>query len=58
MKTLPMEGKNWLRAPGGGLVTEQTGRLTVGRKPTLTLTQSQRNAIIEHYALPDKALGA
>jgi hypothetical protein len=32
------EEKNWSGVPGGGLTLGQTGRLTVGRKMTLTLT--------------------
>jgi hypothetical protein len=31
-------GKNWLRVPGGCLTPRRTGRQTVGRNITLTLT--------------------
>jgi hypothetical protein len=36
------EKKNWSRVPDGGLTPGQTGRLTVGRKIKLTLTDFER----------------
>jgi hypothetical protein len=32
------EEENWLWVPDGGLIPEQTGRLTLSHKITLTLT--------------------
>jgi hypothetical protein len=46
--TLPIKmkkKKNWLRVPDGSLTLRHTGRLTVGRNITLTLTLTRRGEI-------------
>jgi hypothetical protein len=34
---ISVKEKNWSRVPDGGVIPGQTGRLTIGRKITLTL---------------------
>jgi hypothetical protein len=44
LKNIPWKRKkNWWWVPDGGLIPGQTGRLTVGRKVTLTLDASKES---------------